>query len=308
MLEIVNFLELECVRLANQSLSILVTRTVGPRIIALQLSGDKNLFAELPDVKLDCPGRGQLTLWGGHRLWHAPEEARRTYLPDDRPPAIVQIDNGLLVTQPVEEETGIQKSMTITLPDHSVTVIIDHTLKNQGSWPVELAPWAITQVKPGGVAILPQRSAPSDPAGLLPNRQLTLWPYTDINSPHITWGNRFIFISATMPAGALKIGFPNPEGWLAYYNNHTLFVKEALFDPQATYFDHGSSSECYCNDRFLELETLGPRGTISPGEEATHREVWHVYGEVNFSPTEAETLALADGLGLSNPSVHLEKG
>ena len=308
MLEIVSFLDLECVRLANQSLSLLVTRTVGPRIIALQLTGEKNLFAELPDVKLDCPGRGPLTLWGGHRLWHAPEEARRTYLPDDRPPAITQIENGLMVTQLVEEETGIQKSMAITLPEDRATVIVDHTLKNQGSWPVELAPWAITQVKPGGVAILPQRSVPSDPAGLLPNRQVALWPYTDMNSPHITWGNRFIFISATMSAGALKIGLPNPEGWLAYYSNRTLFVKEAPYDPQATYFDHGSSSECYCNDRFLELETLGPRTTVAPGEEATHREVWHVYGEVNFSPTEAEMLALVAELGLSSPSLHLEQG
>jgi hypothetical protein len=66
-----------------------------------------------------------------------------------------------------------------------VTRITDHSLTNQGLWPIETAPWAITQLKPGGVAILPQQVGPADPDGVQPNRTLALWPYTDIGSAHL---------------------------------------------------------------------------------------------------------------------------
>jgi hypothetical protein len=267
----------DCVKLENKALALWVTQSLGPRIIGLALPDGANLFAEIPDVTFDCPGRGAYSPRGGHRLWYAPEDPRRTYLPDDEPVSITEVENGVVVTQPVEAQTGIQKSLAITLPDQDARVVVDHTLHNFGREPVELAVWVITQLKTGGVAILPQATALADEFGLLPNRHLVLWPYTEINSPHITWGDRYISIEATMKSGALKIGFPNPAGWLAYAVDNTLFVKQAAFQPDAAYFDRGSSSECYCNHRFIEIETLGPRTTLAPGDSTTHRETWTVY-------------------------------
>ncbi len=287
MLKTTQFMNLACVELANTAVSLLITQSVGPRIIKLALSGGENLFAELPDVTLDCPDKEPLHIRGGHRLWHAPEKASRTYLPDNAPVAITEIDNGVQVVQSVEVETGLQKSLTITLPNAGATVIIDHKLTNMGMWAVECAPWAITQMRPGGTAVLPQNTLPLDADGLLPNRPLTLWPYTDINSPHIKLHNDHIAITADMAESALKIGFPNPRGWLAYWYEGTVFVKTAVFNPVATYYDFGSSSECYCNDKFLELETLGPRSFIEPGSSVTHREVWHLFDHVPFDTTAA---------------------
>jgi hypothetical protein len=300
MLESTRFLELDCIRLQNESISLLVTRSVGPRIIALQYRGGENLFAQLPEAQLDCPGHRPLILWGGHRLWHAPEVRRRTYLPDDDPVTIAEIEGGLLVTQPTEQATGIQKSIEVRLPDESATVVVDHILTNQGLWPVECAPWAITQLRPGGVAILPQPTAPADPDGLLHNRQIALWTYTDINDPNLSLGNRYIFVSAAMEAGALKIGFPNPKGWLGYHIDKILFVKKAAYQRDAFYYDGGSSSECYCNPETIELETLGPRVRIGPGQSVNHQEVWQVFGDSQFSPTEESADELAARLKLSD--------
>ncbi len=292
------FADYDCIRLENEALSLWVTRSVGPRIIGLALQGGDNLFALLPGETTECPGRGTYSFRGGHRLWYAPEDLRRTYLPDDEPLTIRQVENGVLVLQPPEEPTGIQKSLTILLPGAGAHVIVDHTLDNQGEEAIELAPWAITQLRPGGVAVLPQETALADEYGLLPNRHIVLWPYTQIASPYITWGDRYLFITATMQEGALKIGFPNPAGWLGYAVGEILFVKHAAYRPQATYFDRGSSSECYCNPRFLELETLGPRVTLSPGQSVTHRETWRVYAGVSFRPDTAAVQELVAELGI----------
>jgi hypothetical protein len=291
-----HFAGYDCVGLENEALGLWVTRSVGPRIIGLALPGGDNLLAELPGETLECPGAGAFHLYGGHRLWYAPEDPLRTYLPDDALVTIADMTDGVLVTQPVEAQTGIQKSLTISLPGRDARVVIDHTIHNRGQQPVELAPWAITQLKPGGVAILPQPTEPSDEYGLLPNRHIVLWPYTSISSPHITWGDRYVFVEATMQSGALKIGFPNPVGWMGYALMDTFFVKHTAYRPGAAYFDRGSSSECYCNPRFLELETLGPRTALAPGESVTHRETWAIYAGVTFRRDEAAVEELLETL------------
>jgi hypothetical protein len=100
----------------------------------------------------------------------------RTYSLDDDPVEITQTGNSLSVTQQVEAETGIEKSMRISMGNDKPQVVIHHTLTNRGLWSVECAPWAITQFKTGGVAVLPQSREQTD---LLPNRSLALWSYTN---------------------------------------------------------------------------------------------------------------------------------
>jgi hypothetical protein len=161
-------------------------------------------------------------------------------------------------------------------------------------WPVTTAPWAITQFRTGGVAILPQSCKET---GVLPNRSLALWPYTNMSEPNVIWGRHYILVRANMGA-PFKVGFPNPRGWLAYWFNRTLFVKSARFDVQSAYYDFGSSSECYCNDQFLELETLSPIITIDPGSTAAHVETWELYGGIDLPHDEKDVQSLVEKLGL----------
>ncbi len=293
-IDTVNFLGQNCVPLENKILQLLITKSVGPRILSLRFTDGENLLAELPDFVTDCPGSGPYHFRGGHRLWHSPEEPNRTYLPDDSPVEIVPVDNGLLVTQDVEAKTGLQKSMEIRLSGDAPQVVITHTISNAGLWPVTCAPWAITQFKTGGVVILPQSCKET---GVLPNRSLALWPYTNMSDPNVTWGQHYIMVRADMNE-AFKVGFPNPRGWLAYWLDGALFVKRADFDAQSTYFDFGSSSECYCNDQFVELETLAPISTIEPGEAVTHVETWDLFGGVDCPQDEEDVRMLVQKLGL----------
>lgn len=292
------FLDCDCITLSNGAIELLVTQNVGPRILALRPPGRANILAELPDTVIERPGERPFRFWGGHRLWYAPEEQAITYLPDEEPVAITPVTGGVRVNQPPEMGTGMQKSLTITLPDETAQVVVEHTLTNGGTRPRTCAPWAITQLKPGGFAILPQNSVPNDPDGLLPNRALALWPYTRMDNPFIYWGQQFIFIDVTMTAadGPLKIGWPNPVGWLAYQWEDMLFVKQAVYQPEATYFDFGSSSECYARYDFVELETLGPRTVLEPGQSVTHQEVWRLFADVSLTMAEEAVARLMSEL------------
>jgi hypothetical protein len=293
----ISFNNIECVEITNDCISLLVTKSVGPRIIGLRLKGGDNLLAQLPGASVEAPGQKPFLFYGGHRLWIAPEWPDITYLPDDDPVEITSKPGGIVVTQPTESATGLQKKLQITLAGDGGVIKIVHVLLNHGEKSVECAPWAITQFRTGGVAILPQYVGLAENE-FLPNRQLALWPYSDIQSQHVTWGNQFIFVQAKMTAGAFKVGFPNPRGWLAYWWQGTLFVKKAVFDPDAKYLDYNSSSECYCNNRFIELETLGGFGKLEPGESVSHTEIWELYGDVDFNLSEVSASQIAEKYGL----------
>jgi hypothetical protein len=127
---------------------------------------------------------------------------------------------------------------------------------------------------------------------------LALWPYTDLRSPHLRLGKQLIRFRAEMADGAFKLGFSNPSGWLAYLLGDTLFVKCAPYQSGAVYYDLGSSSECYCSARFIELETLGPRVTLAPGESVSHVEEWALFTGVSFPEDELSLVEALARLGL----------
>ncbi|MEW5872270.1 MAG: hypothetical protein AB1894_23610 [Chloroflexota bacterium] len=287
-----------CIKLDNGNITMWATTGIGPRLLGMALDDGQNLFAELPDLTLDCPGRGEYHFYGGHRLWHAPEEPRRTYLPDDVPIEAQETEAGLRLIQPTESATGIQKQIELRLHPSQAQVEVEHFLTNQGRWPVELAPWAITQFKTGGKAILPMCAPKADPFGVLSDRNLALWPYTDLRSPHLHIGRSLLILRAQMTNEAFKIGFRNYSGWLAYLLNGTLFVKRLPHQPEAEYFDRNSSSECYCGANFIELESLGPKVTLAPGETVSHLESWELFRDVLFPEDETGILQALQQLGI----------
>jgi len=283
----------QCVAMDNGTLKLLVTQSIGPRILSFGFLDGESIFANLPDFVAELPQGGVFHFYGGHRLWQAPEAFETTYVPDDEPVEITEVDAGLLVMQKLQPQTGLQKSLEIRFAGDT-QVVIKHRIHNLGSNDVTCAPWAITQFRTGGVAILPQSR---HDAGVLPNRSMALWSYTDMSSPHVQWLKEHVLVASPM-VSAFKIGFPNPRGWLAYWLAGVLFVKHAEYDEQAEYYDYGSSSECYCNDKFLELETLGPITALPPDTSVTHVETWALYKDVKRPSIENEVEAIVESLGL----------
>ncbi len=283
-----------CLQISNPQLSIWISRDFGPRVIGLALRGGENLMVVLPDARIPVEGREDYTLRGGHRLWYAPERPETTYLPDDKPVEIERIPGGVSVQQAPDQPTGIQKSLRIVLDQDAPRLEIEHRLANTSSQSFFLAPWAVTMLKPGGIGAIPLRQDPSDPHGLWPNRQVAFWPYTDLGSPSLRLDNQALFVRADLKGGAIKVGAPNPTGWISYALYGTLFIKRADYDPEKTYLDRGASSQIYTNPAVIELETLGPAVELAPGETTLHSESWQVFGKGEW-PGEIQDLYQSGG-------------
>lgn len=70
-----------CLHIQHEDLRLIVTLDVGPRILSCQFRDKPNLFCEFPDELGQSSGDDYM-LFGGHRLWHAPEDKPRSYCPD----------------------------------------------------------------------------------------------------------------------------------------------------------------------------------------------------------------------------------
>ena len=279
----------DAVRLANGDAELVVTTSVGPRVIHYGLTGGPNTFQVIPETRGQIGG-SEWQPYGGHRLWHAPEEKPRSYFPDTGAYGTPVMDDGTLVlTSPPESTTGIQKEMRVSLAPTGSAVTVEHRLTNHNVWPVTLAVWALSIVANGGKVVLPQEPFVSHDDELAPARPLVLWKFTDMADPRWRWGTKYVTLAQRDDLGtAQKAGIYNAQGWGAHVTDTQAFIVSIKPSPgsPANLADMGSSFEAFTKGPFQELETLGPLTTLAPGESVSHTENWYL-GKLS-GPTDTD--------------------
>lgn len=266
-------------RLTSNSLELDCLESAGPRIVRLGYKGSKNLLAEVPEITIPTP-YGEYHYIGGHRLWYAPEAMPRSYVPDNDGLKIYELPNGLILDGKTEDPTRIHKLIEIHLNPDRPQVTLTHTLINEGLWELELAPWAITMFRLGGVAILPAQVENPGMDGLLPDRHFSFWPYSRINDPRLHLEDGFIMVRAEPELPLFKIGTFNPLGWMAYWIDGILFRKTFTAHPGLPHPDYDCNAEIYCDGHFIELESLAPLTILAPGNSVYFSETWELYDDL----------------------------
>lgn len=265
-----------CVRLGNAQLELIATTDVGPRIIHFGFVGGSNVLKENP-AQAGKIGGDEWRSYGGHRLWRAPEDIRRTYAPDNGSIGSEWNGRSLKLTQPTDA-SGVEKEIEIVLDPDRCRVSLLHRLTNRNGTSVELSPWAVTVMAAGGRAILPQEPYRAHSESLLPVRSLALWSYTDMKDPRWTWGTRYIQLKQDAAAKVeQKFGLRNTLGWAAYVLDGVTFIKRFPFDPAARYPDLNCNFEGFTNNAILEIETLGALAILAPGASVEHFEEWFLF-------------------------------
>lgn len=276
----INFLGWEnSIKLSNGIIDVVATTDIGPRIVRFGFENNVNEF-NLDPKTIGLKGGDEYRYYGGHRLWHSPEDRKRTYIPDNDEVDWHEIENGVRLIQKPEKWVNTQKQIDIILSPDESRVRLVHRITNLGAWPIELSAWTITVLNTEGIEIIPQPNKDTD---LLPNRQIVLWPYSKMNDKRVYWGEKYIALKQDPNNKApFKLGINNQEGWAAYARGGHLFVKRYYPQHDATYPDFGVSFETYTNDWMLEIETLSPFTKLQPGETVEHVEEWELYNNVNI--------------------------
>ncbi len=281
-----------CYRMSNGQVELIATSDVGPRIIRFGFLGAENEFSE-SESQLGKVGGDEWRIYGGHRLWVAPEASPRSYFPDNTPvEAKVQNATLKLTARPeldpsFKVNTGVQKQMQITMHDDGHVTVV-HRVTNLGLWPIKLAPWALSVMAPKGRAIIPAPDPRPHPQALLPVRPMAVWGYTNMADPRWIWGKKYIVLkqdpSRREPQ---KLGVGNEKGWVAYARAGHLLVKFYDYIDGATYPDFGSNTETWTNQSILEVETLGPLTTLNPNATVEHVENWFLFKDVEVTDEES---------------------
>ncbi len=282
-----------CVSISNGKIEALVTVDLGPRIISFGFLHGQNFMCTdregLGFVNKDNYeeffGKGRK--WenlGGHRIWVSPESYPETYTPDDKPVKYEITKNGAVFTPEVDVEVGTAKTLEIKMSDDSNTMQVDIAVKNITLAPKDFAVWSLSVCAAGGSMIIPMNT---NDTGLLPNRIVSVWPYTDMSDDRIYWGKKYVTVKQDVDAKEpIKLGFDLNCGTAYYVLGNEIFKKNYKTNhPDGRYPDGGCSFETYTNNVMLEFETLSELKTVNAGEINTLSEIW----SVSELPCEVDT-------------------
>ncbi len=275
-----------CARIVAGNAEAIITLEVGPRIIRYGFVEGPNMLVEYAK-DMGKSGGEEYKSYGGHRLWIAPEEDPKTLHPDNGPVEAFEED-GWLVFRASAEKWHIQKEIRIKAVGEALC--IEHRIYNNGVYAVELAPWALTVMAPGGECLFPQAPHIPHSEKVLPARPLVLWHYTDMTDSRWTWGKRVVRLRQDATRGSQKVGTFVDQGYAAYANFSLLFLKRFGAESDYVYPDGGCNFETFAREDMLEVESLGPMETIPPGDYASHSETWYLIPGVQV-PTEDEACA-----------------
>ena len=270
-------------RIQGPTAELVITLDVGPRIIRYAFREGKNVFVELPE-QLGKAGEDKWMIRGGHRFWTAPE-GDHSYEPDNGPVTWKKLgEKAVEIVQPPSKTFGFQKTLRVEMLEDEV-VRVTHLLTNIGNKPIEVTPWSLSVMAPGGVALIPQPKLDLHPGEFpegrevkpeeyLPNRELILWPFTNLADGRYTFSKNFLRVSYMKDRPATKLGLKLANGWVAYQNGENIFAKHLTYNPALPYPDHGANFEVFTNKDILELEVLAPSLPLKVGGTVEHIEHW----------------------------------
>lgn len=268
-----------CLEISNGNIVARVTTEVGPRIIYYGTTDGQNLMyidevdeynrsSEFLDTNFK---KGEMWhIYGGHRLWRNPED-EASYYPDNYPVEVSLLENGAIFKSEPEKTTGLQKSIKVTMSSNG-ELTVEHGFYNFTDSPIKCALWTISVFEKNGLAVFPLSKVDT---GLLPNRNIVFWPYTNIKDDRINIEQEYVTVSQRADGTPFKIGMLNTEGVVYFVLGNKMVEKRftpAKFDGK--YADYSSNVECYGCDKYTEVEVISELSDIPAGESKTHTETW----------------------------------
>ncbi|MBM4077682.1 MAG: hypothetical protein FJ267_18800 [Planctomycetes bacterium] len=255
---------------------------IGGRVLEFSVDGKDSLFLS-QDEKDWQPGKPAPVSAGrfdyGPELTSIPHQSLWTeeWLPETTGPFSV------MLTSPKDQTAGVQLVRHFTLsgsgprkdaaPFH---LICEQTVRNISNEMREVCHWGRSFSPGKGICVIPLGDRPSR----FPSKYAM---YED--SAVINVGNtddqirvRDGFLEILSPPRKPKLGFDATAGWLGYLMpNNTVFIKRFAVYPDRVYNEAAGLTLSVWFPKHMdviELEPIGPRERLQPGESASFTEDW----------------------------------
>lgn len=278
-----------CLYADNGVIEAAIPLEYGIRIGHFSFCSGENVFFEQPKDMTDLSTPEGWRVYGGHRLWLAPE-GPHDYYPDNEPVSYDMLYRdamgnlsagsdacGILISQKADIRIGVKKSMYLyfgkkeTGDENRLTVI--HRVENTGKEILRAALWAISAMAPGGIEHIPLKRYYN---GSMPRHRFATWHYTNLGDERATYTREEITLTHMPIEEKYKIGVGHPDGQVCYENKGVIFILSFPIDADSEYPDGNVSYETFLCRHMTEMESLSPCMNILPGEYAEHREVWEL--------------------------------
>ena len=184
------------------------------------------------------------------------------------------------LTSPKDESAGIQLVREFELRSgaagtESLRLLCRQTIINISKEGREVCHWGRSFSPGGGICLVPLGDRPSR----FPSKYAM---YEDSAIINVRNKDELIrerdgFLEILAPPRKPKLGFDSHAGWLGYLMpNDTLFVKRFATYPDRVYNEAAglTLSVWYPTGPRIELEPIGPRERLQPGESASFTEEW----------------------------------
>ena len=252
---------------------IAVALDFGIRVVHLSCTGCENLFYEQPADRSDgFITQGGWNLYGGHRLWLAPE-SDNSYYPDNMPVQYTVSDNSIQFEQVLDEFLLVRKRLSLTLNDDG-SIRVDQQIENASNHTVQGAAWGVNTLDAGGEADI--CFACVGASEFNPGRVISLWSDTNLHDPRLHFEKDRLLVRHLPLPDYLKLGLYSAPGKAVFWNKGQRFELTFEADAFELYPDNGCNFELYMCKQFMELESLGKKTVILPGQSAVHTEVWRL--------------------------------
>lgn len=180
------------------------------------------------------------------------------------------------LTSPQDTEAGIQLVREFSLSEVLPGAFhCKQTMHNISKEVREVCHWGRSFSPGGGICLIPLGDRPSR----FPSKYAMYEEGAIINvrNKDEKIRERDGFLEILSPPRKPKLGFDSMAGWLGYLlPNDTLFVKEFKTYPDRVYNEAAglTLSVWYPTGPRIELEPIGPRERLQPGESASFTETW----------------------------------
>jgi hypothetical protein len=266
----------DCIKLENQTTTVVICPACGGRILEYSLNGRNSLYLDpKQNGWLYEPNKPAIDPSGG-RFDIGPEMTipRHPDLWLGRWTVQITGPRSARLVSAKDKATGVQLIREFTLDKFSSQLTCRQIIKNVSSETILWCHWSRTLAAGGGICLIPLT-----PDSRFPNNYVMYGqgPVIDYRpeDPNIVVRDDFLQILGTPKYP--KLGMDSCAGWLCYLTkNDLMFIKRFPTYPDRLYNEIAAItiSIWYYKDIMCELEPIGPAKKIPPGKSASFSEKW----------------------------------